>query len=192
MSSTSKTAFHYVYESTREEFVEGTLALFSREIIERSEWRPSIPLLIAGGIGGAIASTVASTGYAKVVWLLVPIVFTLLLTVSSKQSRIDAERNRIAAALSKSYERKKCQLHDLKLDENGFVESCPCGTDIRNWDAVQEWHETENIIVLQTKNRTGYAIPKRVIPAEELAPLRALVSRHVRAADLEDELKLGG
>lgn len=178
LTSTDST-FRYVYESSREEFIESCTTLFGETIVQQSKWRPSIPLLIATGIAGGATSMMADTIFGKIICFLAPIAVAGLLMISSKQTRVESVRNRIEMALSKNYDDKKCHFHDFHLDDEGFVERCPCGTDTRNWESIRSWHETEKMIVLETLSRTCYAIPKRVIPSAEVQPLRDLISRHV-------------
>ena len=178
MTATS-TSFHFVFETTPEEFIEGALTILHEAITRQSKWRPNVPLILVAAISGAIGSLISETLYGKIVTFLVPIACSALLMISSKQTRIDTARQRIVLGLRKSYDEKKCHNHDLRLDDNGFVETCPCGTDTRNWAAVRRTHETEALIVLETHNKCFYAIPKRVIPTTELQSLRDFIAQHV-------------
>jgi hypothetical protein len=171
--------FHYNYETTLEEWVESSFAALDQDIDRAGKWRPSTPLLIIGGICGGIAVFLASTVSGKLIGLVLPIALAVLLTVSSKQSRLEGVRRRIHSRLSKNYKEKKCHSHDLTMDDSGLVEKCPCGTDTRHWEAIRSWHETERMIVMCAHNRTFYAIPKRIVPSEALQPLREYISRHV-------------
>lgn len=172
-------AFHYVYETTRDEFVEGCMAIVSDEIPLHSKWKPSVPLLLACGIGGGLGSLIVPTLYGRLVCFLTAVGFAMLMMISSKQTRMESVRQNLQIAFSKRYDEKKCHSHDLHLDESGLVETCPCGTDTRNWKAIKRCHETERQIVLESIGKTAYVIPKRVIPSAELQPLRNFLAIQV-------------
>jgi hypothetical protein len=183
MAATSKT-FHYTYEDILDESVEASLAPLGEYFSKASRWRPSVPLLAFGGISGGVLAVLANTVSGKVLSLLVPILLTLLLTISSKQTRIEGARRQVELLLRKNYSEKKCHLHDISIEEKGVVETCPCGTDTRSWQAFRRLHETERMIVIEALNKSLYVIPKRVVPPEELQPLRDFLSQQIQQANL--------
>jgi hypothetical protein len=180
MMTVTTSTFHYSYEDTLEESLEASLVLVRDDLDKASRWRPSVVLLTVGGFIGGIAMGVAKTTTGKLIGLLVPILFSMALSISSKKTRMEAARREYELLLRKQFEDKKCHVHDLSIDDSGLIERCPCGTDTRNWQGIKVWHETEKVIVLQLLNMSYHAIPKRVIPPPELQPLRDFLTQHIQ------------
>ncbi len=179
MGVAATSRFHYSYEDDIEESIEAALCMFGAQIEQGAKWRPSVPLLVVGAICGLIGATAGNTAPGKLVGFLLPIVVAALLMISSKETRVLSARKQIELCLRKSYTDKICHIHNLAIDDSGLVETCPCGTDTRKWEAIRRWHETERTIALEAQNKALYTIPKRVVPREELQPLRDLISSHV-------------
>lgn len=176
-------SFHYQYEDVLDEFIEASFVPLGEYIARGSKWRPSVPLLVFGGVCGGVLAMLSHSVSGKLFSLLVPIAIVLLLTISSKQTRIEGARRQMELRLRENYAEKKCHVHDFSMDDSGVVETCPCGTEIRKWQAFKRWQETERMFVLQSLNKQLYALPKRVIPPEELQPLREFLSQHIQPLD---------
>jgi hypothetical protein len=180
--TTTANRFQYSYEDTLEESVEASLAPWGEYFGRAARWRPSAPLLFCGAFCGACFAGLSHTLTAKLVSFAVPIILVLLLTISSKKTRIEGARRQAELLLRKNYNEKRCHVHNISIDEIGVVEMCPCGTDTRNWQAFKRWHETERMIAIEALNKSLYVIPKRVIQREELQALRDLLSKNIPQA----------
>ena len=67
----------------------------------------------------------------------------------------------------------------ITLDHAGVATTFPTGKSQLEWRAFTKYKETEHIFLLSTGTRS-HLIPKRVLSAEQVQELRALLNREIR------------
>ncbi len=87
----------------------------------------------------------------------------------------------------KSVGNRESLVRKLALDERGVIESYLNSEFHRTWSSFQKANEADDHFLL-SHYETVLAIPKRVVPIDQLDALRRLIARHVDGADSPREL----
>lgn len=163
----------YTFDYDRAEFVRAHRAVQRNG---ESPWRHTVKALAGLALISAIVCMVAgyvlraprwaNVFYVVSIWsLLMALYFWLFSWIAVKWAARQQEKQRPDFA------------HPLSgaLDESGYVCESFSGTTRLKWDGVRRVVETPEFLLLYIMKQYAYYLPKRAIPADDLAAVRRLL-----------------